>query len=494
MDDLQLAIKELRQTNRALREEIERRQQAENALGESEARYRSLFENMSSGVVVYKPRNDGHDFVFLSYNRAAEKISGYKREEVIGRSVLELFPPVEEFGIVDVFRRVWQSGEPEYLPVTRFQEGSYAGWIENYVYKLPSGEIVAIFDDVTARKVAEDQLKEQKELLESTIEALDHPFCVIHAKDFSVEIANSAARSMSASEKLTTCYALAHRRDKPCSGPDHICPLEQVMRTREPVIVEHTHYHADGQPYPVEVRGYPLFDQDGNVERLIEYALDITERKRMERAVKEGAARGERERLARDLHDAVSQNLFSAGLITELLPELWERDQAEVRPSLDKLRQLIRATSAEMRTMLLELRPDSLLEAELDFLLRHLSESLSGRSGVNVTTALAAGCAIPDDVKIACYRVVQEAFNNIARHAQAQEVSIISRCENGTLEIIVQDDGRGFDPRAIPPGHLGVGIMHERAVQIGGTLVLKSTPDQGTQINLSWQKKMGVSG
>jgi signal transduction histidine kinase len=345
---------------------------------------------------------------------------------------------------------------------------------------------VAIFDDVTARKMAEDQLRQQKELLESTIEALDHPFYVIRAQDYQVEIANNAARELSADGTLTTCYALSHRLDQPCSGPDHLCPLQQVMRLKEPVILEHTHYKANGEPYTVEVRGYPLFDKEGNVERLIEYTLDITERKRLERAAKEAAARTERERLARDLHDAVSQNLFSAGLITELLPELWELDQMQARSSLDKLRQLIRATSAEMRMMMLELRPNSLTDADLDFLLQHLAESLAGRAGISVITRLDPGCQAPEEVKIVLYRVVQEAFNNIARHAQASEVQFAGRCDDGRLAITVRDDGRGFDPATIPPGHLGVGIMRERVAQIGGSIRISSEAGQGTHIVIKW--------
>lgn len=470
------------------------RERIESDLRASEERYRYLFENMSSGVVVYEVRDEGRDFVFIGYNRAAERISNVKREDVLGRSVLDLFPPVEEFGLVDVFRRVWRSGEPESYPAAEFREGQFAGWIENYVYKLPSGELVAVFDDITARKVVEDQVKQQKELLENTIEALDHPFYVIRAADYSLEIANSAARNLSPDKRLTTCYALGHMLDEPCSGPDHVCPLQQVIRTKEPAVVEHTHFNEKGETYPVEVRVYPLFDADGNVQRMIEYTLDITERKRMERAAQEAAARAERERLARDLHDAVSQNLFSAGLISELLPELWEINQVEARSSLDKLRQLIRATSAEMRTMLLELRPDSLTEATLDFLLGHLSESLSSRAGVAVETALDEGCQVPLEVKIALYRVVQEAFNNIVKHARASQVWLTLRCGHDRVKIIVKDNGRGFDPELELPGHMGVGIMHDRAAQIGGTLLLESAAGQGTRIEVQWPGEAGGDG
>jgi len=461
----------------------------ETALQGSEALFWHLFDNMSSGVAVYAVLDNGRDFVFIGLNRAGEKISHISREEVIGKGVLELFPTVEDFGLLDVFRRVWSSGKSEHHPVAEFQDRRFIGWIENYVYKLPSGQIVAIFDDVTARKKAEDQLKQQKELLESTIDALDHPFCVISVKDYRIEVANKAARILGANAELTTCYALTHKLDHPCSGSDHICPMEQVVRTKKPVIIEHTHLDVNHAPYPVEIRGYPLFDNRGNVECMIEYTLDITERKQAESILEKAAATAERERLARDLHDAVSQNLFSAGLIAELLPELWEVNQAGARESLAKLRQLIRATSAEMRTMLLELRPDSLTEASLAYLLDHLGETVTSRAGVTLETDLDTNIEVPVEVKIALYRIVQESLNNIAKHARASTVKLSCRQHGEKVAINIWDNGHGFDPNAIPAGHMGIRIMHERAAQIDGTLQVQSRPGQGTGIIVQWSYK-----
>ena len=142
------------------------------------------------------------------------------------------------------------------------------------------------------------------------------------------------------------------------------------------------------------------------------------------------AASQERSRLARDLHDAVTQTLFSASLIAEVLPGLWESDPAEGRQLLGELRQLTRGALAEMRTLLLELRPAALVEANLGDLLRQLAESVSGRSGIPVAVSL-EGCPVPDlpeEVHVALYRVVQEALNNVVKHAQAQHVEITLRC------------------------------------------------------------------
>ncbi len=130
-------------------------QDAEDALKEYEAKFRALFDNVSSGVAIYEARNDGEDFVFVDFNTAAEEIEHIKKEELIGKSVLEVFPGVKKFGLFEVFQRVYRTGTPEHHPISIYKDERIAGWRENYVYRLPSGQIVAVYDDVSARKRSE---------------------------------------------------------------------------------------------------------------------------------------------------------------------------------------------------------------------------------------------------------------------------------------------------------------------------------------------------
>jgi PAS domain S-box-containing protein len=131
------------------------RQHTEQELREYQAKFKTLFDNVSSGVAIYEARNDGEDFVFVDFNRAAEQIEDIKKEELIGKSVTEVFPGVKEFGLFDVFRRVYKTGTPEHHPVSVYKDERIAGWRENYVYRLPSGQVVAVYDDVSARKRTE---------------------------------------------------------------------------------------------------------------------------------------------------------------------------------------------------------------------------------------------------------------------------------------------------------------------------------------------------
>ena len=139
--------------NKAASFSIDRYQEKE--LKEYQAKFKVLFENVCSGVAIYEARNDGEDFVFVDFNPAAEKIEHINKEELIGKSVTEVFPGVRKFGLFEVFHRVYKTGTPEYLPVSVYKDERVAGWRENYVYRLPSGQIVAVYDDVSTRKRTE---------------------------------------------------------------------------------------------------------------------------------------------------------------------------------------------------------------------------------------------------------------------------------------------------------------------------------------------------
>jgi diguanylate cyclase (GGDEF)-like protein/PAS domain S-box-containing protein len=139
--------------------DISERHEAEQVLLANETRFRELFNNMSSGVAVYEAKDlDASDFIFVDFNQAAERIEKIRKDQVIGRSLLEVFPGAREFGLLAVLQRVWQTGRPEHHPISLYTDNRLRGWRENYLYKLPSGEVVAIFEDVTARKQAENNL------------------------------------------------------------------------------------------------------------------------------------------------------------------------------------------------------------------------------------------------------------------------------------------------------------------------------------------------
>lgn len=202
----------------------------------------------------------------------------------------------------------------------------------------------------------------------------------------------------------------------------------------------------------------------------------------------------ERQRLARELHDAVTQTLFSSSLIADVLPRIWERNPDEGRRRLEELRQLTRGALAEMRTLLLELRPAALVEVELNDLLRQLGEAFTGRSRIPIQVEVDADLQIPPDVKVGLYRIAQEALNNIAKHAGASQVTLLVRSQEKGLTLSIEDNGVGFNPDGISSEHLGLKIMNERSKEIGAYLTIDSRIGSGTRVSVQWNPEMEQSG
>ncbi|RPI32132.1 MAG: PAS domain S-box protein [Chloroflexota bacterium] len=204
-----------------------------------------------------------------------------------------------------------------------------------------------------------------------------------------------------------------------------------------------------------------------------------------QKAAQEAVA-GERTRLARELHDAVTQTLFSATLIADVLPELWELNIVEGRRRLAELHQLTRGALAEMRALLVELRPNALVDAPLSTLCRELTEAVTGRARINVQLNVDGERKLPPDVQIALYRITQEALNNIVKHSKATQAMVTLRLGD-TVRLTIADNGAGFDSEAVTADHLGLKIMQERAEAIGARLSIYSEPGEGAQISVTWQ-------
>lgn len=206
----------------------------------------------------------------------------------------------------------------------------------------------------------------------------------------------------------------------------------------------------------------------------------------LRRRAEETAILEDRQRLARELHDSVNQSLFSASMIAETLPRLWGRNPALVQENLTDLHRLIRGALAEMRILLLELRPVSMDEAVLSDLLQHLVNGLRGRTQLVIDLKIHGQCQIPSRVKKNLFRITQEALNNIVKHARAKHVSLsLDQCSD-EIKLEICDDGQGFELNQVEGGHLGVEIMHERARNIGAKLEILSHPGKGTNISVTW--------
>jgi signal transduction histidine kinase/ligand-binding sensor domain-containing protein len=211
------------------------------------------------------------------------------------------------------------------------------------------------------------------------------------------------------------------------------------------------------------------------------------ENDQLRQRVRRAAVIEERTRMARELHDAVTQTLFSASLIADALPDALERAPERAAQGAAELRRLTAGALAEMRALLLELRPKVLTEASLGTILQLLGASLQSRTTCPITVVIARDATLTPDVQLACYRIVQEALNNVVKHSSASLVTVGVDCTPSEVLLRVSDDGRGFDPEGVRSVGLGLGILRERANEIGAQLTIVSAPGEGTTVLLCWR-------
>jgi PAS domain S-box-containing protein len=154
--------------------------QAENALKESETRYHQLVDTITSGVIIYKPIEDGENFIIVDINNAAEKMEGINRKDIIGKRITEVLPGSKEYDMFKALQKVWRTGDSEYFPANlRYGENIHGHWRDNWTYKLPSGEIVNVYNDVTDRKLAEKALQESETYLRATLDSTGDGILVV---------------------------------------------------------------------------------------------------------------------------------------------------------------------------------------------------------------------------------------------------------------------------------------------------------------------------
>lgn len=263
--------------------DIERRR-AELALLNSEFRLKALFEHMSSCVAVYDVVGNAVDFILKEFNRAAEIVEKMDRHDAIGRSVLELFPQARELGIFDVLQRVWRSGQAEQIPPLYLRSDRTEGWRSYHIYKVPTGQVVALYNDITERKETEIKISESEEkyrlLVENSSEA------IIIAQNKVLKFANRAAMGMFDSTRKGL-------ESTPFSEFIHPEDREQVIsyhlrRLRGESVPSHYTFRVvtpAGATRWVEIRA-TVVSWEGNPATL-NFLTDITERKQAEEALKE---------------------------------------------------------------------------------------------------------------------------------------------------------------------------------------------------------------
>ena len=267
--------------------DITERKRAQEALHKSETRYRELFDNMSSGVAVYEPIDNGGDFVFKDLNRAGERINNVKREDVIGQKVAEVFPGVKEFGLFEIFQRVCEMGRPEHHPVSWYKDDRLSAWFENYVYKLPSGEIVAVHDNITERKQAQEALKESEEKYRAIVERATDSIVTVDLKGIITSCNTALLEQTGYSEQD---FVGKHFTKNPTTRikdiPKYLKIFMSLVAGKVPGPLELVGIYKDGSEHLGEVH-ISIIRKRGKIIGFQTMTRDITERKQAENKLRE---------------------------------------------------------------------------------------------------------------------------------------------------------------------------------------------------------------
>jgi PAS domain S-box-containing protein len=265
-------------------EDITQRKQAEEDLLESEKSYQATFNSIGDGVIVTDINGQ-----ITRMNPVAEHLTGWKRKEAVGRPLTEIFH------IINAHTR-----QPAVNPVPKVLSSGHTVGLANHTalisrdgreYQIADScapirdsknqtvGTVLVFRDVTEEYLQRRRIAENEKFLRTVIDSLGHPFAVINADDYTIEMANSAFGEKAVGKK---CHAVSHRRGTPCDGDRHPCPLPRIRQTGQAVITEHKHFNEQGKPIDIELHAHPIFDDHGRLLQIIEQEIDITERKRTE--------------------------------------------------------------------------------------------------------------------------------------------------------------------------------------------------------------------
>jgi PAS domain S-box-containing protein len=488
--------------------DITERKRVEQEIQESEHFTKTIVSSVGEGVIVYD-----RNLRYLVWNKFMENLTGMSAEEILGEYSLDLFPHLREQG-VDKILELALTGETVFAPATPYNVPGTGkkGWVLGTYspHKAVNGEIigvVATICDITERMEAQEALKKNREeiqkhneFLNNVLESLTHPFLVIDANDYTIKVANSAARIAMLSEKAT-CYSLSHKLDRPCHELGYDCPLEDMKNFGHAKTMEHIHYDRNGNPQHVEIHSFPIINNKGNVTDIIEYCIDITKRKRVEKKVLDYQERlrflaselllaeeRQRHRIATELHDNASQEIAFA--LTKL-QNIRETASGDCLEPLNDVCEMMNKVVGNVRTMTFDICSPTLYKFGLETAVSELLEDKLGtRNEVsysfcddNKTKPL------PEDVKVALFQSVRELVNNLIKHARANNVTVdIRRCKDN-IRIAVSDDGVGFKVEELESSEqsrsgFGLFSIAERLKYIGGSFEFQSQPGFGSSFTL----------
>lgn len=458
----------------------------EEALKLSETRNRELFNNMSSGAVVFEATEDGSNFIIKDVNKASERLENIKKIDVVGRKVTEVFPGVEVFGLLKVFKKVWSGSIPMHHPVSYYKDNRIKGWRENYVYKLPNGELVAVYDDVTERKQAEEALINSERKFRMMSENITDTIAIYQDEKF-CWVNNASVKFCGLPNKDIIGKSL-HDLLPPESADE----LTEAGNSKEgletPREVEIPNRN-EGSSY-VEVQGIDINYENRKAVQFVFH--DITERKKHEKQLK--AALNEKEVLLSEVLHRVKNNLQ---VISSLLT--FQYDTIDDQKYRDIFTESIKRVESMAYIHEMLYQSDSFAELDMENYVRRLSNNLLNtyrQDGRDIRIDISVeGLLLNMKAAIPCGLILNELISNSLKYAFTGKESgliTINMNENrdNMITLIVSDDGIGFSKkdRAFKNNTLGLDLIYLLGEnQLKGTVNISS--EIGTKCNLKFKRR-----
>ena len=481
--------------------DVSARKQAEEALQESEEYYRSLFNNMLNGYAycqMYFKQGRPVDFIFLNVNKAFGDLTGLM--DVIGKKVSEAIPGIRKSDpeFLEMCGRVALTGIPEH---DECYVKSLKMCFSISVYSPLKEYFVAIFDIITERKQAEEALREREAKYRAVVETSADGFCITDMACRFLEFNDAYASLLGYSREELLSMSVQDVESQ--KTPAEVAEITEKVRREGHAVFETRHRSKDGRIWPAEVNVsyWPIAGG-----RLFVFVRDITDRKRAEEALRasEAALRqsqeryrllaghlltaqeAERKKLARELHDDLSQRLAALAMEAETLEHQKSPKTGPDRASLKEMKDKLVELSIDVHAMSRRLHPSILDDLGLADAVASECATFRKRNGVVVNFRTEnIGREVPPNVAVCLYRIVQEALRNISRHAGATEVAISLEGENQAIRLLINDNGKGFDPgQKTSTVGLGLDSMKERAYLIGADFSIESQPGGGTMIEV----------
>jgi PAS domain S-box-containing protein len=515
------------------------RKRTEEALQSSEERFRALIERSSDMITLHRP-----DGTILYASPSMVRLLGYESHELLDRNLLEYVHPDDRSEVVNGFTELL--AQPRRSTTGRYRirhrDGSWR-WIEttrtNLLHEPAVSAVVCNKRDVTAEVQAQQHLEqtvaertqELSTLLEvsrglgSTLELRRLIELIFDQLKISVDY---SAVGLHIANEQGEYQTLDYRGPLPrerillnWNSPTIVALLRQAGATGRPVIVDDfggdtpmmRHFEAEGIQLPKEAYGHaravliaPLLAKGRHIGGLTlmhrvrghytshhaEYVMAFAqhasvaiENARLYEALHDKAALEERQRLARELHDSVSQALYAIALNGAAAADsLHKQDHPRAARQVRHVRQLARAGLAEMRALIFELRVESLAEEGLVAALSKQAAAVEARHQLKIRSRFTPEPPLSMIAKEALYRIAQEALHNVVKHARARRVDLTLEVVDDNIVLTVRDNGHGFELGTAFPGHLGLRSMQERAEAVGGSLSLDSAPRAGTVVRV----------